>query len=93
VRTSSASTCSHPRIDRPRISIRRAFVVATSSSGLRRVDAGEHSALTARRHGHVAIDEEGEAPEHLLLGQPGLVGQQLADALREIFVVGHGGVR
>jgi hypothetical protein len=45
--------------------------------------------LAAGRDGHVAADQKGQAAEHLLLGQAGFTGKQLADALREFLVVGH----
>jgi hypothetical protein len=53
------------------------------------VYAHQDSALPARRHGHVAADQKGEAAEHLLLAQIGLAGDQLAYAIREFLVVGH----
>jgi len=49
----------------------------------------EDPALPARGDRHVAADQEGEPAEHLLLGQPGLVADQVADAARELLVVGH----
>ena len=36
--------------------------------GLCRVDANEYPALTARSDSHVPADQEGQSPEHLLLG-------------------------
>jgi hypothetical protein len=46
--------------------------------------------LTAGCNGHVAPDQEGEPTEHLLLGQIGFGGDQLAYASRELLVIGHG---
>jgi hypothetical protein len=40
--------------------------------------------------GHVAVQEEGEAAEHLLLGDRVLAGEQLAQAVDETLVVGQG---
>src|SRR6266545_5143324 len=37
--------------------------------GLLRIDANQHAPLAARRHGHVAADQECEAAEHFLLGE------------------------
>ena len=62
-------------------------------SGERREGYGElqepAGAVAAGGHGHVAADEEGQAAEHLLLGQAGLVGYQLADAIGKSLVVSH----
>jgi len=55
----------------------------------RGVHTHEDAALTARRHGHVAADQEGEASEHLLLGEALLPGDELADPVGEILVVRH----
>jgi hypothetical protein len=46
--------------------------------------------LAARGDCHVAADEKGQAAEHLLLAQISLVGDQVAYAIREVLVVGHG---
>jgi hypothetical protein len=46
--------------------------------------------LAAHPAGHVAVHQEGEPTEHLLLGQPGLVAEHLPDAGGETFVVRHG---
>jgi catechol 2,3-dioxygenase-like lactoylglutathione lyase family enzyme len=56
---------------------------------LGRVDTDHDPAVAAGGHGHVAADEEGEAAEHLLLRQAGLVGYQCADPVGESLVVGH----
>jgi len=45
--------------------------------------------LAARSNGHVAADQKREPAEHLLLGQTGFAGDQLAYASREFLVVGH----
>ena len=86
--TSFASRRSQPRSSRPRISTRRAVVSATSESSSpgRR---GPSVRPPARGHRHVAADQKGQAAEHLLLGQPGFAGNQCADAIRELLVVGH----
>jgi hypothetical protein len=55
-----------------------------------RVGAHEETALTARRHGHVAADQERETAEHLPLGQAALAGEQLTRAVGEFLVVRHG---
>jgi len=41
---------------------------------------------------HVAANQKREPAEHLLLGQTGLAGDQFTYAIREILVVGHGGI-
>ena len=56
------------------------------------VHANQDSALAARRDGHVAADEKGEAAEHLLLGQVGLPDDQFSYAIREDLVVGHAAI-
>ncbi|HJW67696.1 MAG TPA: NAD(P)-dependent oxidoreductase, partial [Gaiellaceae bacterium] len=53
------------------------------------VRVNEDAALPARGDRHVAADQEREPAEHLLLGQAGLVSDQVADASRELLVVGH----
>jgi hypothetical protein len=58
-------------------------------AGLGRIDPDEDSALTARRDGHVAADQEGQSSEHPLLGQSRLGAQQLAQALSQLLVVCH----
>jgi hypothetical protein len=35
------------------------------------------------------VQEEGEAAEHLLLGEPRFVGNEIADTDGELFVVSH----
>ena len=37
-------------------------------------------------------DQEGEAIEHPLVGDPGLARDQLADPVGEVLVVGHDGI-
>ena len=56
---------------------------------LGRVDAHQNPALTARGDGHVPVDQEREAAEHLLLGHARLVGDEAANARGERFVVRH----
>ena len=56
---------------------------------LSRVDAQQQAALAARGDGHVAVDQEREPTEHLLLGQARLLREQLADPVGEVLVVGH----
>jgi MFS family permease len=58
---------------------------------LLRVHPHHQAALPAGRNGHVAADQEGEAAEHALLGQPRLVADQLTNPVGEILVVGHRG--
>ncbi len=53
------------------------------------VDVDQDPALAARRDGHVAADQEREAAEHLLLGEPGLARDELADPVGERLVVRH----
>ena len=60
---------------------------------MRRIDPDQGSSLAARRDRHVAPDQECEPTEHLLLGEAGLAGDQLADAVCELLVVRHGGDR
>ena len=88
-RTSSGSTRSQPAICWPRISIRSASRRRHERVGLRGIDADEDPALAARGDRHVAADQEGEPAEHLLLGQAGLVADQVADPIGELLVVGH----
>ena len=88
VRTPSASTRSHPSIGRPRISKGFACGLARSAS----VSQGRPApaaAMTAGGHRHVAVDQEGEPAEHRRLGDLGLAGDQLADAVGEVLVVRH----
>ena len=58
--------------------------------GVLRIYAHQQPALTAGRDGHVSADQKGEATEHPLLGDIGFAGDQLADAIGEVFVVRHG---
>src|SRR4051795_2128845 len=52
--------------------------------------AADHQAtLAADPDGHVAVDHEADAAEHLLLGIAVLGGDQLADPVGEILVVSH----
>ena len=53
-------------------------------------DVHEDTPLAARRHGHVAADEERQPAEHLLLGQLAVRTDELPDAISEFCVVGHG---
>ena len=57
--------------------------------GLLGIHADHQAAPAARRDGHVAADQEREAAEHALLGDIGLAGDQLADPVRQLLVVGH----
>ena len=59
------------------------------SYAVRGIDVDQQAALAACRDRHVAADQEGEPAEHLLLRQPDLAVEQLADAIGELFVVGH----
>lgn len=52
-------------------------------------DPNQYPSLAARGDSNVPTDEEGEAAEHLHLSDIGLVRQQLPQARRELFVVGH----
>ena len=56
------------------------------------VHTDQQPTLAARRHGHVAADQECEAAEHLLLRQVRLAGDQGPDALRQLLVVGHAAI-
>lgn len=58
--------------------------------GLRGVDTHHQAALTAGRNGHVSTNQKGQATEHLLLRDFGVVGDQLADAIGEVFLIRHG---
>ena len=53
------------------------------------VGAHEEPALAARGNGHLVVDQERKPAEHLLLGQTGLAGRQVANALRQLLVVRH----
>jgi hypothetical protein len=45
--------------------------------------------LSARRDGHVALDEKCEAAEHPLLGQTDFFSGKRANAIGELLVVSH----
>ena len=49
--------------------------------GLRGIDAHQHAALPARRHRHVAADEEREPAEHPLLGDAVFTADELPDPI------------
>ena len=49
----------------------------------------EESALAARAHRHVAVDEERETAEHALLGQPALVREEAPHSVCQVFVERH----
>ena len=51
--------------------------------------AYHESALAARAHRHVAVDEEGETAEHALLGQPALAHEKAPHTVRKVFVERH----
>jgi hypothetical protein len=53
------------------------------------IDPHHQAALAAHAHRHVAAYQESQAAEHLLLREPGLRGDQLADAVGEVLVVCH----
>jgi hypothetical protein len=55
----------------------------------RGVDVDEHAALPTGSDDDVPADEEGEAAEHLLLGQLRVGPDQLPDPPGEDFVIGH----
>jgi hypothetical protein len=57
--------------------------------GVLGIDSDHQAALTAGRYRHSAADEEDEASEHRLLADIGLAGDQLTNAVGEIFVVRH----
>jgi hypothetical protein len=57
--------------------------------GLLGIDPDHQASLTAGRDRNSAADEEDEASEHRLLADVGLAGDQLTNAIGEIFVVGH----
>ena len=57
--------------------------------GFPRVDTHHQTAPAAGRDRHVATDEEGETSEHRLLGDLGVVGDQLTDPVGEMLVVSH----
>ncbi len=52
-------------------------------------DPNQYPSLAARGDSNVPTDEEGQAAENLHLSDIGLVRQQLPQARRELFVVGH----
>ena len=54
-----------------------------------RISSDEHATLATGRDGHVPADQEGQAPEHLLLRQKRLSLQQLAKSLSQLLVVRH----
>jgi hypothetical protein len=58
--------------------------------GLRWVDANQDSTLPACCHGHVAADQKREPTEHLPLRKIGFSPDELAYAIGEFLVVGHG---
>jgi hypothetical protein len=47
--------------------------------------------LATCRDRHVAANEKGESAEHLRLGEARLAADQLANAIRELIVIGHPG--
>src|SRR5207247_9373797 len=53
------------------------------------LDADHEPALPARGDGHVAAHEEREPAEHALLGDAGLLADELANAIRQLLVVRH----
>ena len=64
---------------------------ASDAEGVRLVgvDPDEEAALAAGGDGHVAVEEEGQSPEHPLLGERGLVRDERADPRGELLVVRH----
>ena len=54
--------------------------------------AHHQAALTAGRDVHVSADQEGQPTKHPLLGDVWLAGDQLTDAMGEVFVVRHGDI-
>src|SRR5579884_4356345 len=54
-----------------------------------RIDTDQDTALPARRDRHVAVHQEGEAPEHFLFGDVGRAVEKGADAGGQLFVVRH----
>ena len=91
VRRPSASTRNQPCIARAHLEGSR-MRLGHKRVGVLGVDTDHQAALAAGPHGHVAADEEGETSEHLLFRDVGLAGDQLADAVGEIFVVRHQGI-
>jgi hypothetical protein len=57
--------------------------------GLDRRYAHHQSALAADGHRHVAVDQERQPAEHPLLINAALGGNEFADAVGQVFVVGH----
>src|SRR4051794_25510943 len=54
-----------------------------------RIDPEQQPTLAAGTDGQVAADQEGEATEHRLLGEPALRRQHLAQPVRELVVIRH----
>src|ERR1039458_5487843 len=81
------SAAIHPSHDRA--SERVCVLVAEQPGGLGRVHTQQQAAPAAHGHGHVAVDQEGEAAERALLGDAVLHQDKLSDPVREILVVGH----
>jgi hypothetical protein len=75
---------------RSRISMKRAFVVSASLPDSGRIHSDKDAALIAGRHRHVACDHECEPSDHLLLGRVWLASRQLANAICDVLVIGHG---
>jgi hypothetical protein len=92
VRTPSASMRNRPCIARPRHLERLHVRLGEKHIGLLGIDPNNQVALTAGRNRHLAADEEDEASEHRLLADVGLAGDQLTNAIGEIFVVCHAGI-
>jgi hypothetical protein len=65
--------------------------VCRSSQGVRqlRIDTDHAAALAAGGDRHVSGDEEGQAAEHLLLGQIGIAADEAPDPIGKVLVVGH----
>jgi len=56
---------------------------------LSRIDPDEDTALTARADRHVPVDQERQAAEHPLLGEPALSTQQFAEPVCEVLIERH----
>ena len=66
-----------------------AFVVRDQLVRSFRADTDQNATLAAGRDGHVALDEEGQPAEHLLLGDAVFGADQGSDPVRQVLVVGH----
>jgi hypothetical protein len=90
LRTYSVNLHAQPALQRATAHLEGTNVCSAGEPiSLSRLDAHHESALSARAHGHVAVDEEGQTPEHALLRQSLLVREKTPQTIREVIVESH----